>query len=208
MAPGCRGSEPSRFRVIDCEITLSTSRGHRTTAYRLVTTLTDASVHPAGELIKLYHKRWEVETAYLEIKSTILGGRVLRARTPAGVAQEVFALLVTYQVLRLAMADATATRPGTDPDRASFTIALNTARDLVIQAASVFSSATRRHHRPPHPGQPHARPAHPHTAPRRQTGHLEVQRQRHCRPDHLQGHHRHRHPRPPQPVPARPVTCG
>ncbi|MFD0427415.1 hypothetical protein ACFQ60_02375 [Streptomyces zhihengii] len=30
---------------------------------------------------------------------------------------------------------------GTDPDRASFSIALNTARDLVIQAAGVFSGA-------------------------------------------------------------------
>jgi hypothetical protein len=82
-----------------------------------------------------------METTYLEIKSTILGGRVLRARTPEGVTQEVFALLVAYQVLRLAMADATSSHPDTDPDRASFTIALNTARDLVIQAAGIFSDA-------------------------------------------------------------------
>ncbi|MBC9731473.1 IS4 family transposase [Streptomyces sp. TRM68367] len=128
-------------RVIDCEITVSTSKGRRTGAYRLVTTLTCPHAHPAAELIRLYHERWEVETSYLEIKSTILGGRVLRARTPAGVAQEVFALLVTYQVLRLAMADATATHPGTDPDRASFSIALNTARDLLVQAAGVISTA-------------------------------------------------------------------
>jgi hypothetical protein len=26
------------------------------------------------------HQRWEIETAYLELKSTILGGRVLLAR--------------------------------------------------------------------------------------------------------------------------------
>jgi hypothetical protein len=126
-------------RVIDCEITISTSQGRRTGTYRLVTTLTGCHTHPAAELIRLYHERWEVETSYLEIKSTILGGRVLRARTPAGVAQEVFALLVTYQVLRLAMADATGTRPDTDPDRASFSVALNTARDLLIQAAGVFN---------------------------------------------------------------------
>ncbi|MEU6971910.1 hypothetical protein AB0A71_30070 [Kitasatospora aureofaciens] len=37
------------------------------------------------------------------------------------------------------MADATETRPHVDPDRASFTIALNTARDLVIQAAGVIA---------------------------------------------------------------------
>jgi hypothetical protein len=125
-------------RVVDCEITISTSQGRRTGLYRLVTTLTDPHAHPAAELIRLYHERWEVETSYSEIKSTILGGRVLRARTPAGLAQEIFALLVTYQVLRLAMADATGTRPGTDPDRASFSIALNTARDLLVQAAGVF----------------------------------------------------------------------
>ncbi|EGX55281.1 transposase IS4 family protein [Streptomyces zinciresistens K42] len=37
------------------------------------------------------------------------------------------------------MADATATRPAIDPDRASFAIALNTARDLLIQAAGIFT---------------------------------------------------------------------
>jgi hypothetical protein len=83
---------------------------------------------------------WQIETAYLEIKSTILGGRVLRARTPAGLDQEVHALLVTYQVLRLAMADATSTRPHPDPDRASFSIALHTARDLVIQATGIITA--------------------------------------------------------------------
>jgi hypothetical protein len=87
--------------------------------------------------VTLYHERWEIETAYLELKSTILGGRVLRARTPDGVEQEVYALLITYQALRTAIADAASTAPGTDPDRASFTVALNAARDQVILAAGV-----------------------------------------------------------------------
>ncbi|MGI5142403.1 IS4 family transposase [Streptomyces sp. CA-106110] len=126
-------------RVIDCEITITTATGRSTGLYRLVTTLTDHRTHPVAELITLYRQRWEIETAYLEIKSTTLGGRVLRARTPDGVSQELYALLVTYQALRLAMADATAARPGIDPDRASFTTALNTARDLVIQAAGVIA---------------------------------------------------------------------
>jgi len=79
------------------------------------------------------------ETAYQEIKSTILGGRVLRARTPAGLTQEIYALLITYQLLRTAMADATSTQTGTDPDRASFTIAWQTARDQIVQAAGVIA---------------------------------------------------------------------
>jgi len=136
------GSWLSRFggvpvRVIDAEITIVTSTGRSRDRCRLITTLTDPARYPAGELAILYHERWEIETAYLELKSTILGSRVLRARTPDGIEQEIYALLVTYQALRTAIADAASTAPGTDPDRASFTIALNAARDQVILAASV-----------------------------------------------------------------------
>jgi hypothetical protein len=129
-------------RVIDAGITITTAAGRTAGRYRLVTTLTSHSAYPAGDLIALYRERWEIETAYLELKSTILGGRVLRARTPQGVDQEVYALLVTYQALRTAMADAASTVPGTDPDRASFTIALNAARDQVILAAGIHAGTT------------------------------------------------------------------
>jgi transposase IS4-like protein/DDE family transposase len=136
------GSWLSRFggipvRVIDAQITITTSAGRAASSCRLITTLTDPARYPAGDLAALYHERWEIETAYLELKSTILGGRVLRARTPSGIEQEVYALLITYQALRTAITDAAATVPGTDPDRASFTIALNAARDQVILAAGV-----------------------------------------------------------------------
>ncbi len=128
-----------RVRVIDCEITITTTAGKHTGLYRLATTLLDHHRHPAAELTTLYHQRWEIETAYLELKSTILGGRVLRARTPEGVDQEIYALLVVYQLLRTAMADATSTRPGTDPDRAGFSIAWQAARDQVVLAAGVIA---------------------------------------------------------------------
>jgi Insertion element 4 transposase N-terminal/Transposase DDE domain len=129
-------------RVIDAEITVATSAGRASGSYRLATTLLEPRTWPAAELVALYHQRWEIQTTYLELKSSILGGRVLRARTPQGIDQEVHALLVCYQLLRLAMADATSTHPGIDPDRASFTIALQTARDQLIQAAGVIAAAT------------------------------------------------------------------
>ena len=118
---------------------MKTSDGIRTGHYRLITTLLDPRRYPAGELITLYHQRWEIETAYLELKSSILGGRVLRARTPDGIDQEMHALLIVYQLLRTAMTDATDSLPGTDPDRASFTTALNTARNQIILAAEVIA---------------------------------------------------------------------
>lgn len=75
----------------------------------------------------------------IEIKKTMPGRRVLRSRTWAGIAQEVYALLSTYQALRIAITDATGAVPDTDPDRASFSIALQTARDQVVQAKGVIA---------------------------------------------------------------------
>jgi len=117
---------PVRVRVVDCEITITTTAGKHTGLYRLATTLLDHHRHPAAELATLYHQRWEIETAYLELKSTILGGRVLRARTPQGIDQEIYALLVVHQLLRTAMADATGSRPGTGPDRGPFPLSVDT----------------------------------------------------------------------------------
>jgi hypothetical protein len=128
-----------RVRVIECQITIATSAGRHTGAYRLATTLLDHRQHPAAALITLYHQRWEIETAYLELKSSILGGRVLRARCPAGIAQELYALLTCYQIVRIAITDAIEAAGGIDPDRGSFTIALNAARDLLTQADGVIA---------------------------------------------------------------------
>jgi hypothetical protein len=62
---------------------------------------------------------------------------VLRARTPTGVNQEIYALLITYQALRIAISDATLARADLDPDRGSFTVALHAARDQLIAATAV-----------------------------------------------------------------------
>jgi len=72
----------------------------------------------------------------------MLGRRVLRARTLPGITQEIYALLTVYQAIRIAITDTTLTAPGTDPDRASFTIALQAAREQVVQAAGVIAGET------------------------------------------------------------------
>jgi Insertion element 4 transposase N-terminal/Transposase DDE domain len=145
--PVCRaladGSFQSRIgrvevRVITAQVTITTSEGRRTQTYRLVTTVLNPNV-PALEIVALYHQRWEIETGFAELKSTSLGGRVLRSRTPTGVAQEIYALLITHQVLRIAISDATLARPDVDPDRGSFTVARNAARDQLIAAAGVIA---------------------------------------------------------------------
>jgi hypothetical protein len=62
---------------------------------------------------------------------------VLRSGDRPGPGQETWALLTLYQLVRMAMADAVETRPGTDPDRASFTTALEAAKDQLTAAAGI-----------------------------------------------------------------------
>ena len=129
-------------RVIDAAVTITTEAGTRTGQYRLITTLLDPNIASATQLVRLYHDRWEIETAYCELKSTILGGRVLRARYPSGVTQEVWALLTAYQVLRTAMTGAILHHTDIDPDRLSFTTALHAARDQIVQTTGLIAEVT------------------------------------------------------------------
>ncbi|MGW1888563.1 transposase, partial [Streptomyces sp. NPDC001970] len=130
-------------RIVEAKITVTCDDGSTFAgSYRLVTTLTDARRYPAGTLVSLYHQRWEHESAYFALRHTIMRGRVLRSGDPVGVEQEMWALLTLYQALRTVMVEAAESRPGTDPDRCGFTIALHTARDLVVQAAGITNEAT------------------------------------------------------------------
>ncbi|MGW3352657.1 IS4 family transposase [Nonomuraea rubra] len=124
-----------KIRIIEACITVACADGTTFTGtYRLVTTLTDARRYPAATLIRLYHQRWEHESAYYALRHTIMQGRILRSGDPAGLEQEMWSVLTLYQLLRTVMVDAAESRPGTDPDRCSFSIALHAARDLVIRS--------------------------------------------------------------------------
>jgi hypothetical protein len=128
-------------RIIEADVTVTGADGSRIAdRYRLITTLTDHHRYPAGALVRLYHERWEIETAYLALRHTLLNGHVLRSGDQPGLEQETWALLTLYQLLRMAMAGAVETQPGTDPDRASFTSALETARDQLTAAAGVCTA--------------------------------------------------------------------
>ncbi|MEW1725228.1 IS4 family transposase [Streptomyces sp. NPDC093109] len=131
-----------RVRIIEASVTTTCADGTRwTSGYRLATNLLDAGPDPAERLLALYHERWEIEVAYLALRHTLMKGRVLSSGTPDGIRQEMWALLTVYQLLRTAMADAAATT-GLDPDRMSFTRALESAQLSVINAAGITPAPT------------------------------------------------------------------
>ncbi len=125
-------------RIIEAHVVATGADGTRIAdSYRLITTLTDYRRFPAAALVRLYHERWEIESAFLALRHTLLNGRVLRSGDRPGVEQELWALLTLYQLLRMAMVTAVETRPGTDPDRASFTTALEAARQELTAARGI-----------------------------------------------------------------------
>ncbi len=83
-----RGYGRLDVRIVEARMTVTLADGtRRSELWRVVTSLLDAERYPAHELIALYHRRWQVETCYFSLKSTILDGRVLRSRTVPGIEQ-------------------------------------------------------------------------------------------------------------------------
>ena len=132
------GRHSLAVRIIEAGVAMTGADGSRIAdSYRLITTLTDHRRYPAAALVRLYHERWEIESAFLALRHTLLDGRVLRSGDRPGAEQELWALLTLYQLLRMAMVTAVETRPGTNPDRASFTTALETAREELTAARGI-----------------------------------------------------------------------
>ncbi len=112
--------------------------------YRLLTTLRDPAAAPAAELAAAYHERWEIETAFDELKTHLRGAQiVLRSKTPTLVRQEFHGLLLAHVAVRGVMHEA-ALRGREDPDRLSFVHAVRVIRRTLPRFAALPPSGPRR----------------------------------------------------------------
>ncbi|WP_053682792.1 IS4 family transposase [Streptomyces sp. WM4235] len=104
---------------------------------RLLTDLLDPDAYPAAELAALYHRRWEAESAFRQIKTFQRGpAEVLRSGDPGLVRQEVWAHLVVHHCLTQVIMHL-AGDSGIEPDRVSFVKVLkHTRRSVVRQSAN------------------------------------------------------------------------
>lgn len=80
----------------------------RDESYRLVTNWLEAEQAPAAELAALYHRRWQIETAFAEVKIQLNAQMTLRSKTPELVRQEFYALLIAHTAIRRLMTQAAA----------------------------------------------------------------------------------------------------
>jgi len=109
--------------------------------YRLATTVLHPGNAPAGELAALYHERWEIETAFDELKTHLRGAQiVLRSKTPDLVRQEFYGLLMAHFAIRGLMHEA-ALKADEDPDRLSFLHAVRVIRRKMTVYGAIPPSA-------------------------------------------------------------------
>jgi len=118
-------------------------------AGRLITDLLDPVAYPALELVTLYHERWECELVYDEVKTHLVstaGGTldtVFRSKSPEGVMQEAYGMLVAYNLVRELMAEAAALH-NIDPDQISFIESLQVIRIAAREMTGGSTSEARR----------------------------------------------------------------
>jgi Transposase DDE domain len=106
-------------------------------SYRLATTSFDHELTPAVELAALYHERWEIETAFDELKTHLRGARiVLRSKTPDLVRQEFYGLMMAHSAIRSLMHEA-ALSADEDPDRLSFLHAVRVVRRKMSTSGAI-----------------------------------------------------------------------
>jgi hypothetical protein len=109
--------------------------------YRLATTILDPRKAAAEELAALYHERWEIETAFDELKTHLRGAHiVLRSKTPDLVRQEFYGLMMAHFAIRGLMHEA-ALQADQDPDRLSFLHAVRVVRRKLAVYGAIPPSA-------------------------------------------------------------------
>jgi hypothetical protein len=111
--------------------------------YRLATTILNHELAPAAELAALYHERWEIETAFDELKTHLRGAHiVLRSKTPDLVRQEFYGLLMAHFAVRGLMHEA-ALRADKDTDKLSFLHAVRVVRRKMAAFGAIPPSGSQ-----------------------------------------------------------------
>jgi hypothetical protein len=129
-----RREDPTLPETLVVRLIQYRAKGFR--ASRLLTSMLDPERFPAAEIVDLYHKRWEIETAYDELKThTLEREESIRSRSADLVLQEIHGLLIAYNLLRVVMARA-ALFAGKPPARMSFRNSLLELRDVFSAAAT------------------------------------------------------------------------
>lgn len=98
----------------------------------ILTSMTDCMRFPSAEIVDLYAHRWEIEVGYREMKSSLLKNEfTLRSKKPEMVKQELWGLLLGYNIIRYQMVNMAKTIPGITANQLSFTTSASAIIHLI-----------------------------------------------------------------------------
>ena len=130
---GASGSDIPGIAVRVIEYTVTSEDGSETSeTFTLVTDLLDPALLAPGQAAAGYACRWQLETCFDELETSIRGGAavVLRSKSPPMIRQEIYAMLCCYQAIRTLISHAAADA-GLGPARISFTRARDGIRSRI-----------------------------------------------------------------------------
>ena len=110
----------------------------------LLTSLVDSETYPATDIIAMYHERWEIELGYDEVKTKMLESVPLRSKNTDRVRQEIWGLLIAYNLVRLEMVRVAADA-GVSPLRISFVAVFRMICDEWLWCALASPGAIPKH---------------------------------------------------------------
>lgn len=117
MTPEQWAQIPEALEVRELQYTIR-ANGQRTRVITIATTLLDPLLYPKDAVAELYGVRWQVETHFAELKTT-LKMRKLKCKTEDGIRKELAIYCLIYNLVRAVIMKAAA-QQGVTPDRISF----------------------------------------------------------------------------------------
>ena len=101
LTPQSRKKNPTLPEQMEARLLTKTIKGKER---QILTSLTDPMKYPASDIVDLYSHRWEIELGYREMKQYLLESRfTLRSQLPELVKQELWGILLAYNLLRYKM---------------------------------------------------------------------------------------------------------
>ncbi len=111
----------------------------------ILTSMLDTKQFMRDEIVDLYSQRWEIELGYREIKQQLLANEfTLRSKKSEMVKQELWGVLLCYNLIRYQMVRMAKTLPGIYPNELSFTLCANAIVSLFERGFTLISA----HHIP------------------------------------------------------------
>src|ERR1017187_816907 len=144
-----KGADPKdtpgiTVRVIEYSVT-SEDGSETSETFTLVTDVLDPALLTCEQAAAAYASRWQLETCFDELETSIRGGAavVLRSKSPPMIRQEIYAMLCCSQAIRTLISHA-AGDAGIDPARISFTRARDGIRSRISDSGCFSPCAPRR----------------------------------------------------------------